>query len=116
MNPEATGAAFIDGWFRTGDVGHTDAEGYFYIDERLKDIIIVGASNVYPADVERILAECEAIAEAAVVSRPDRDFGEVPVACVVLREGRVMSADQVKGLLKDRLAEYQHPRDVLSTR
>lgn len=112
MNPEATAAAFVDGWFRTGDAGHMDVEGYFYIDERLKDIIIVGASNVYPADVERILVECEAIAEAVVVGRPDAALGEVPVACVVLRPGHVMSADQVKELFKDRLAEYQHPRDV----
>jgi len=83
MNSEATRAAFLDGWFRTGDVGHMDAEHYFYVDERLKDIIIVGASNVYPADVERILVECDAIAEAAVVSRPDPELGEVPVACIV---------------------------------
>jgi len=113
MNPEETRAAFIDGWLCTGDVGHVDPERYFYIDDRLKDIIIVGPSNVYPADLERILAECDAIAEASVVSRPDPELGEVPVACVVLRAGHGMSADQVKALFEGRLAEYQHPRDVV---
>ena len=113
MNPEETRAAFIDGWFRSGDVGHVDPERYFYVDDRIKDIIIVGPSNVYPTDLERILAECDAIAEATVVGRPDPELGEVPVACVVLRAGHRMSADQVKALFEGRLAEYQYPRDVV---
>jgi fatty-acyl-CoA synthase len=113
MNPQATRAAFVDGWFRTGDVGHVDPERYFYIDDRIKDIIIVGPSNVYPTDLERILVECDAIAEAVMVGRPDPDLGEVPVACGVLRPDHAMSADQVKALFKGRLADYQHPRDVM---
>lgn len=113
MNPEATKEAFIDGWFRTGDVGHVDEEGYFYVDDRIKDIIIVGPSSVYPADLERILAECNGIVEAAVVGRPDPELGEVPVACVVLKAGHSMSVNQVKALFEGRLAQYQHPRDVV---
>ena len=112
-NPGATQEAFSDGWFHTGDVGHIDEEGYFYIDDRMKDIVIVGASNVYPADLERILDECEAIAEVAVVGRPDAETGEALVACVVVKEGQSLTADQVKGLLEGRLAPYQHPKDVV---
>ena len=112
-NPAATEAAFSDGWFHTGDVGHIDEEGYFYIDDRMKDIVIVGASNVYPADLERILDECEAIAEVAVVGRPDAETGEAIVACVVVEEGYSLTAEQVKGLLEGRLASYQHPQDVV---
>ena len=112
-NPAATREAFTDGWFHTGDVGYMDEEGYFYIDGRIKDIVIVGASNVYPADLERILDECEAIAEAAVVGCPDAETGEALVACVVLKEGHWLSSDQVKALFEGRLASYQHPRDVV---
>lgn len=112
-NPAATQEAFRDGWFHTGDVGHIDEEGYFYIDDRMKDIVIVGASNVYPADLERILDECEAIAEAAVVGRPDAETGEALVACVVVKEGHSLNSDQVKALFEGRLASYQHPRDVV---
>jgi fatty-acyl-CoA synthase len=112
-NPKASQEAFSDGWFHTGDVGHIDEEGYFYIDDRMKDIVIVGASNVYPADLERILDECEAIAEVAVIGRPDAKTGEALVACVVVKEGYSLTAEQVKGLLEGRLASYQHPQDVV---
>ena len=112
-NPAATEEAFSDSWFHTGDVGHIDEDGYFYIDDRMKDIVIVGASNVYPADLERILDECEAIAEVAVVGRPDAETGEALVACVVVKEGHSLTAEQVKGLLEGRLASYQHPQDVV---
>ena len=112
-NPNATEEAFSDGWFHTGDVGHIDEDGYFYIDDGKKDIVIVGASNVYPADLERILDEAEAIAEVAVVGRPDSDTGEALVACVVVKEGHSITAEQVKGLLEGRLASYQYPQDVV---
>ena len=94
-------------------MGHIDEGGYFYIDDRMKDIVIVGASNVYPADLERILDECEAIAEVAVVGRPDAETGEAIVACVVMEEGYSLTAEQVKCLLEGRLASYQHPQDVV---
>jgi fatty-acyl-CoA synthase len=112
-NPEATRDAFNDGWFRTGDVGVFDAEGYLRIVDRVKDIIIVGSSNVYPSDLEAVLSASPDIREAAVVGRPDEDLGEVPVACVVLAPGRSLSSEQVISLFRDRLAAYEHPRDVL---
>jgi fatty-acyl-CoA synthase len=113
-NPEATSRAFHEGgWLRTGDAGFLDEEGMLSIVDRLKDVIIVGSCNVYPADVEVVLASCEQIAEAAVVGRPDDALGEVPVAFVVLKEPEAMTADDVKLLFEGRLASYKHPRDVV---
>ncbi len=112
-NAEATAQTFRDGWFLTGDVGHVDDDGYFYVDDRIKDVVIVGASNVYPADGERILAECDAIEEAAIVGRPDPELGESLVACVVLKEGHEMDSRQLRELFKGRLASYQHPHHVM---
>ena len=113
-NPEATAQAFHDdGWFRTGDAGVLDEEGMLVIAGRIKEVIIVGSCNVYPADVESVLADCPQIAEAAVVGRPDDELGEVPVAFVVLIQDGAMSADEVKRLFDGELAEYKHPRDVV---
>jgi fatty-acyl-CoA synthase len=112
-NPEATKKAFTDGWFHTGDVGHVDDNGYLYMDDRIKNIIIVGSSNVYPADLEHILSECDEISEAAVVGRPDDDLGEVPIVCVKLKPGRHMSKNQVDQLFRSRLAVYQQPKEVI---
>ena len=112
-NPEATREAFQDGWFRTGDLGFLDEDGYLHIVDRLKDIIIVGSSNVYPSDLEAVLSGCPDILEAAVVGRPDDKLGEVPVACVVAKPGRPLTAEQVMALFEGRLATYKHPRDVL---
>ena len=115
-NPAATRAAFhADGWLRTGDAGCLDAEGMLSIVGRLKEVITVGSCNVYPADVEAVLASCSEIAEAAVVGRPDGELGEVPVAFVVLRRTGALSAGDVKGLFEGRLAAYKHPQDVVFT-
>ena len=111
-NSEETTQAFVDGWFRTGDIAHRDDEGFIYMDDRLKNIIIVGSSNVYPADLEHILSECDDIAEVAVVGRPDHDYGEVPVACIQVKVGRSITKTEVKHLFRDRLATYQHPREI----
>jgi fatty-acyl-CoA synthase len=114
QNPEATSQAFHDdGWLRTGDVGRLDGEGMLSIVGRVKEVIIVGSCNVYPADVESVLASCPQIAESAVIGRPDDDLGEVPVAFVVLRKTETMSADDVRELFAGRLADYKHPRDVV---
>ena len=87
-NPEATAAAFTaDGWFRTGDIGHLDADGYLYIDDRKKDMIVSGGENVATSEVERVLYEHDAVLEAAVVAMPDPRWGEVPRAFIVLRAG-----------------------------
>ena len=112
-NPQATREAFRDGWFRNGDLGRFDEEGYLHIVDRIKDIIIVGSSNVYPSDLETVLGDCADICEAAVVGRRDDRLGEVPVACVVPVPGRSLTKEQVIALFDGRLATYKHPRDVI---
>jgi fatty-acyl-CoA synthase len=112
-NEQATRDAFCDGWFRNGDLGLIDEAGYLCIVDRIKDIIIVGGSNVYPSDLETVLGDCAEIREAAVVGRPDDELGEVPVACVVPSPDRTLTTEQVIGLFEDRLAVYKHPREVI---
>jgi fatty-acyl-CoA synthase len=112
-NEEATRAAIQEGWLRTGDVGVFDAHGYLRIVDRLNDVIVVGTSNVYPSDLEAVLAACPEIAEAAVIGLPDAELGEVPVACVVPAPGTTLSAAQVLALFTSRVATYKHPRKVV---
>ncbi|MFQ5972085.1 MAG: class I adenylate-forming enzyme family protein [Alphaproteobacteria bacterium] len=111
-NEQATREALVDGWFRTGDVGYADEDGYLYFVERKNDVIVSGGENVYPAEIERILLEQEDIAEAAVVARPDARWGEVPVAIVVPRPGVALSRDDILRLFEGRLARFKHPQEA----
>jgi fatty-acyl-CoA synthase len=113
QNPQATTEAMHDGWLRTGDLGFLDTDGYLHIVDRIKEIIIVGVSNVIPADLEAVLADSPDIAAAAVVARPDDKLGEVPVAFVVRSAGSRVSAEQVLALFDGRIAPYKQPRDVI---
>ena len=111
---QATAAAFTpDGWFRTGDLASVDGEGYYWIMGRSKDVIISGGENIYPAELENVLADCPEIAEAAVIGVEDMKWGESAVACVVLREKSGLDEVQVQSLFRDRLARYKHPRRVI---
>lgn len=112
-DPAATEAAFSGDWFHTGDVGHRDADGYYYVDDRKKDVVISGGENIYPAELENVLADCPDIAEFAVVGRMHEKWGEVAVACIVPRDGSALTPDDVTALFQDRLARYKHPRDVV---
>ena len=112
-NPEASAAALAGGWFHTGDIGHVDGRGDYWIDERKNDMIISGGENIYPAEIEAILLEDSRIAEAAVVARPDPRWGEVPVAVVVRRADAVLAAAEVLALFQDRIARFKHPRDIV---
>lgn len=112
-DPKATAEALRDGWYHSGDIGHLDEEGWLYVDERKKDVIISGGENIYPAELEALLAECEAIAEAAVVARADEQWGEIPVATIVLRESCAMDREAVLALFEGRIARFKRPRDVL---
>src|SRR4029077_10417381 len=86
-NPEATAAAIRNGWFHTGDIGRVDSDGYLYIVDRKKDVIVSGGENIASLEVERVLYEHPAVLECAVVGAPDSKWGEVPVAFVVVRQG-----------------------------
>lgn len=114
--PEATEDAFTsDGWLRTGDVGRQDADGYFYVVDRLKDMIITGGENVYPVEVENMLMSHPAIVEAAVVGRPDERWGESVSAVVVLREGEELTQGELIQWCRDHLAAFKCPRSVTFT-
>ncbi len=111
--PDTTAEALVDGWYRSGDVGHADADGFLWIDDRKKEVIISGGENIYPAELENLLAEHPDLAEAAVVGRDDAKWGEVPVAVVVARPGHAIDADGVRGWFQGKLARYKHPHDVV---
>jgi fatty-acyl-CoA synthase len=110
--PGETAQTFVDGWYRSGDVGHFDAEGHLYVVSRKKDMIISGGENIYPAEVENVLLECPAIEEACVVGRPEARWGETVVAAVVLKPGRRMTEAEAMALFQGRIARYKHPREV----
>jgi fatty-acyl-CoA synthase len=109
---EATAAAFADGWLLTGDVAARDEEGYYRIVGRLKDMVISGGENVYPAELENVLHEHAAVAEAAVVGVPDERWGEACLAFVVLAEGGTATAEELLAFCRGRLAKYKVPREI----
>ena len=112
-NPQATEAAFTsDGYLRTGDIGFLDEEGYLFIVDRKKDIIIRGGENISAAEVEAALYACDGVGEAAVFGRPDERLGEVPVAIVHLREDSVLSEDELRLFLASKLAAFKIPADI----
>jgi long-chain acyl-CoA synthetase len=109
-DPEETARAFEDGLFRTGDVGYQDREGYFYILDRLKDMIVTGGENVYSGEVEAVLYEHPAVLEAAVFGIPDTGWGELVVACVVRKPGTMVTGDDLINHCRRHLANYKIPR------
>ena len=110
--PEATEEAFDRGWFRTGDVAEIDEEGFVYIKDRIKDMIISGGENIYPAEVENAIARHEAVAEAAVIGLPDEKWGEVVCAIVVCSKADV-TEDEIIAVCEQRLSRYKLPRRVI---
>jgi long-chain acyl-CoA synthetase len=112
QNPTETAQAFLDGWFRTGDVGYQDADGFFYILDRLKDMIVTGGENVYSGEVEAVIYQHPAVREAAVFGIPDRQWGELVAACVVLKPGNVLSGDELIAHCRRSLANYKVPRRI----
>jgi fatty-acyl-CoA synthase len=105
--------AFRDGWFHTGDLARVDGEGYYWVVGRTNDMIISGGENVYPAELENVLADCPAVAEAAVVGIPDPQWGEAVVAAIVRKPGAALDAAAVLSLFDGRLARFKHPRRVV---
>jgi malonyl-CoA/methylmalonyl-CoA synthetase len=112
--PEKTAGEFTaDGWFKTGDVGRFDADGYLTIVGRSKDVVITGGYNVYPAEIEGWLNELDGVAESAVIGVPHADFGEAVVAVAVPRPGAVLEPAVLIAALKSRIAHFKVPKQVL---
>ena len=112
-NEQATREALHDGWYRTGDIGLRDADGYFWVHDRRKNLIISGGENIYPAEVERVLLEHPEVAECAVIGRPDPRWDEVPVAYVIRRTGCLVEAENLKAHVLTQLARFKVPRDIV---
>ncbi|MEM7126055.1 MAG: long-chain fatty acid--CoA ligase [Chloroflexota bacterium] len=110
QNPGATKDAFDGDWFRTGDIGYQDGDGYLYITDRRTNMIISGSENIYAAEVERVLYEHPAVAECALIGKPDPQWGEIPVAFVVVQPGEQLSTEHLKDFLKSKLARYKQPK------
>ena len=111
-NPGETALVFRDGSFRTGDIGYQDSEGYFYILDRAKDMIVTGGENVYSGEVEAVIYAHPAVREAAVFGIPDPKWGEVVMACVMLKPGSTLTADDLIAFCRQSLASYKIPRRV----
>ena len=111
--PDATKETITpDGWLNTGDVGRVDEDGYFYIVDRTKDMIIRGGYNVYPREIEEVLYEHPDVAEAAVIGIPHDSLGEEVGAAVALKKGAAVTADELRDYVKARVAAYKYPRLV----
>ncbi len=111
-NPEATAAAFAGGWFHTGDLGYFDEDGFLFIVDRIKDLIIRGGYNVYPREVEEAIYAHPAVAEAAVIGIPDATMGEEVHAIVATKAGQLVTEAELIDFVKQRIAPYKYPRTV----
>jgi acyl-CoA synthetase (AMP-forming)/AMP-acid ligase II len=112
QRPEETRGALRDGWYHTGDVGTVDADGYLFIHDRIKDMIVSGGENVYPTEVENAIAQCEAVGDSAVIGVPDARWGEAVKAFVVLRSGHAVSEVDLLAFLHTRIAGYKCPKSI----
>ena len=111
-NPEETRKAFDGGWFHSGDLVRRDEEGFVYVVDRKKDMIVSGGENIYSAEVESVLLTCPKIKEAAVVGVPDPKWGEAVKACVVLEPGREATADEIIQFCLEKMARFKRPKII----
>jgi len=112
-NPDATEAAFFpDGWLRTGDIGRRDADGYFFITGRIKELIIKGGENIAPREIDEVLLRHPDVLDAAAVGVPDRHYGQEIAACVVRREGAACTADELRAFCHEHLGRYKTPKSI----
>jgi fatty-acyl-CoA synthase len=112
-NEEATHEALHDGWYRTGDIGRRDTDGYFWVHDRKKNLIISGGENIYPAEIERVLLEHPDVVECGVIGRPDPKWDEVPVAYVIKRSGCQIGAEELQAHVLTQLARFKVPRGIV---
>jgi long-chain acyl-CoA synthetase len=110
--PDATDAAIKDGWFSTGDIAVLDDDGYYYVVDRKKDLIIRGGYNVYPREIEEVLHEHPAVAQVAVIGIPHDSLGEEVGAAVVLTADAALAAEELRHFVKARVAAYKYPRRI----
>jgi O-succinylbenzoate-CoA ligase len=110
--PEATAETLVDGWLRTGDVGTLDDEGFLYIEDRIKDMVISGGENVYPAEIENIILAHEEVAEVAVIGQPSEQWGESPLA-VIVRKGDKLTEKDVLDFCQGKLARFKQPKGIV---
>jgi acyl-CoA synthetase (AMP-forming)/AMP-acid ligase II len=112
--PDLTAEAVVDGWLYSGDLGYVDEDGYLYLVDRMKDMIISGGVNVYPRDIEEVVVQHPAVREAAVFGVPSEKWGETPLAAVILKEPEAATAEEIKEWVNERVgARYQRLHDVL---
>jgi long-chain acyl-CoA synthetase len=112
QRPEETAETILDGWLHTGDIGRVDEDGYFYVVDRKKELIIRGGYNVYPREIEEVLYEHPAVREAAVLGVPDDEYGEEVGAAVVLKDGASATPEELRDFVKGQVAAYKYPRVV----
>ncbi len=110
--PEETARVLRDGWLLTGDIGHRDADGYFYITDRKKDMLLVNGINVYPREIEEVMYQFPGVKEAAVIGVPDSRKGEQPLAYLACKEGQTVDERQLHQFLRERLADYKLPKHI----
>jgi len=110
--PDETARAIRAGWLLTGDVGHRDADGYFFITDRKKDMLLVNGINVYPREIEEIIYQFPGVKEAAIIGVPDPRRGEQPVAFVSAKEGATLDGKAIQQFVRERLADYKVPKHV----
>jgi fatty-acyl-CoA synthase len=112
--PDATADAFSpDGWFRSGDMGYLDEDGYLFVSDRLKDMIISGGENIYPAEVENLLNDIDGVTGAAVIGIPDDQWGEVPWAVLTVADEASVTTESVREHLTGAIARYKIPKRVV---
>jgi fatty-acyl-CoA synthase len=112
-DPDKTAAAFFGDWFRTGDIGHLDSDGFLYLTDRKKDLIVSGGENIASSEVERVIYELPSVREVAVVGMPDERWGEKPVAVVVLADDQSLDLASLAAHCRAQLAGFKVPKELV---
>jgi long-chain acyl-CoA synthetase len=112
-NPEATEETIVNGWLHTGDLGYLDDEGFLFIVDRKKDMIIRGGVNIYPQELENAIATHPAVDGVAVIPEPHEIYGQIPKACIVIKRGHTADEDELRGFCRERMAEYKIPERIV---